>query len=442
MYVANLQATDAIQSAGLRTKPLADGMQSTEQTNFLSMLGDMLGEDAANGVTLTQSGSILALLGNLAGLAEQNGTVQPDGLNPVNGRKLPDELTGALAGMMQMLFQAPFTQNFADQVSEASAYLGIDNGDKTATTDMLMAMLVQQQGGSHANTTLASLMDAAFTQSGGISLFDTLQQGTSAAESTPQTASDALQAALQQESTAASFGILPQTATGLSAGMTTSGTTQTAEPTDLFGEFNMLRNMHQVKQQLSEHPESAAAVSGEVSFNDLLQNAHPVDAESMLTGEEAMAPAETQEILHQTLENLTQRLTGEADTYTIRLRPDGLGQITVNMTRTEEGKMLLNMIASSPKTADALNQELASLQAALSRHDAQVTEITVDQADTSLLYQQFNQQFGDQTNSGMPQQQARQQTYHGARPAAEESVEPAASGSARLADNSLLHRRI
>lgn len=442
MNVANLQATDAIQSAGLRTKPLADGTQSTGQADFLSMLGNMLGEDAANGVTSAQSGTILELLSQMTGLMEQTGTTQVNGLDSVNGKKLPDELTGALAGMMQMLFQAPFTQNFADQVSEASAYLGIDNGDKTATTDMLMAMLVQrQQGGNDANTTLSSLMDAAFTQSDGISLFEALQQGTSAAQGTPQTASDALQSALQQESTAASFGILPQTATGLSAGMTTSGTTQTAEPTDLFGEFNMLRNMHQVKQQLSEHPESAAAVSGEVSFNDLLQNAHPVDAESMLTGEEAMAPADTQEILNQTLENLTQRLSGEAETYTIRLRPDGLGQITVNMTRTEEGKMLLNMIASSPKTADALNQELASLQAALNRHDAQVTEITVDQADTSLLYQQFSQQFSDQTNSGMPQQQARQQTYHGAS-TAEETVEPAASGNARLADNSLLHRRI
>ena len=121
------------------------------------------------------------------------------------------------------------------------------------------------------------------------------------------------------------------------------------------------------------------------------------------------APLEAQStdaIRTQTLDALNEQLTAPTgDDFRIRLTPEGLGDITVQLTHAADGTIQLAMTAANPKTAACLNQELGALQEALLPHGAQITEITAAPPTESGSFMQ--QQFGqapDQSPHNHPKQ--------------------------------------
>lgn len=58
--------------------------------------------------------------------------------------------------------------------------------------------------------------------------------------------------------------------------------------------------------------------------------------------------------------------------FTVKLKPEGLGEIIVKLVQNDGGKMLMSMTASSAKTAELLNSNLSSLQNSLNQHNVEI----------------------------------------------------------------------
>ncbi len=79
-------------------------------------------------------------------------------------------------------------------------------------------------------------------------------------------------------------------------------------------------------------------------------------------------------ISDQTLNALEKNIVNKKDEFVIKLTPDGLGDITVKLIRTED-EIVVKMIASSEKTSQILNRELGILQNVLGHHNAHIQTV-------------------------------------------------------------------
>ena len=105
-----------------------------------------------------------------------------------------------------------------------------------------------------------------------------------------------------------------------------------------------------------------------------------------------------EEVLLDTTEKLTQKYE-TVETFSVKLTPEGLGDVVVNLEKTEEG-IVLELVASKESTAKLLDSEMGELQSALSQFNAQVNEIRVaepvnaqTQTNDGFLQQDFSEQF-------------------------------------------------
>lgn len=80
------------------------------------------------------------------------------------------------------------------------------------------------------------------------------------------------------------------------------------------------------------------------------------------------------------------------DEFVMKLKPEGLGEITVKMTMQESGKIALQIQTSSHAVKNLLNQELVQLKEALRPYQAEVHEVTSYVANEHFSSQQHFQQ--------------------------------------------------
>lgn len=107
-------------------------------------------------------------------------------------------------------------------------------------------------------------------------------------------------------------------------------------------------------------------------------------------------------VRQQTVEQISAKLTQKyetVETFSVKLTPEGLGDVVVNLEKTEEG-IVLELVASKESTAKLLDSEMGELQSALSQFNAQVNEIRVaepvnaqTQTNDGFLQQDFSEQF-------------------------------------------------
>lgn len=81
-------------------------------------------------------------------------------------------------------------------------------------------------------------------------------------------------------------------------------------------------------------------------------------------------------------------LQADKNEFTFKLKPEGLGEITVKMVE-ESGKIALNIIASTSKVEKLLNGELATLQQSLKPYNVEV-QPAVTQTSAASSYSAFN----------------------------------------------------
>lgn len=88
--------------------------------------------------------------------------------------------------------------------------------------------------------------------------------------------------------------------------------------------------------------------------------------------------------------------------FTVKLRPEGLGEILVKLVSDDGGKTILSMVASSEKTAQLLNRDLASLQSSLNEHNVEIennTVKTVENVNAShTSFSQYDERRQDEGN--------------------------------------------
>lgn len=107
-------------------------------------------------------------------------------------------------------------------------------------------------------------------------------------------------------------------------------------------------------------------------------------------------------VRQQTVEQITAKLTQKyepVETFSVKLTPEGLGDVVVNLEKTADG-IVLELVASEKSTAVMLNKEMSELQSALNQFNAQVNEIRVmepaqtqNQTNDGFLQQDFSEQF-------------------------------------------------
>lgn len=98
-----------------------------------------------------------------------------------------------------------------------------------------------------------------------------------------------------------------------------------------------------------------------------------------------------QPVIQQISEEFQVQMANGKDEFVMKLKPEGLGEITVKMTMQESGKIALHIQTSSAVVKQLLNDELVQLKEALRPYQTEVHEVTTYVASEHFAQQQ-NQQ--------------------------------------------------
>ena len=98
-----------------------------------------------------------------------------------------------------------------------------------------------------------------------------------------------------------------------------------------------------------------------------------------------------QPVIQQISEEFKVQMANGKDEFVMKLKPEGLGEITVKMTMQESGKIALHIQTSSAVVKQLLNDELVQLKEALRPYQTEVHEVTTYVASEHFAQQQ-NQQ--------------------------------------------------
>lgn len=153
--------------------------------------------------------------------------------------------------------------------------------------------------------------------------------------------------------------------------------------------FRFQTVVRQVADELSTHPKAKEAPDVEALQAAVEQKQFVLPQHRSLEAAAAEAPPEAKEVIPQLSTGILDNLSAGKDEFVVKLKPEGLGEITVKLVE-KEGKILLSILTSSPQVAKALSQDVAALQQSLRPLQAQVQEIAV--AESTAAGQQLNHQ--------------------------------------------------
>ncbi|WP_312939023.1 flagellar hook-length control protein FliK [Oscillibacter sp.] len=94
----------------------------------------------------------------------------------------------------------------------------------------------------------------------------------------------------------------------------------------------------------------------------------------------------------------------------LRLTPDRLGTLTIDLTRTQDGALQVVFHTTTEKAADLLSRHADSLSALLQSNNQSTVQVQVRQQEEAQQYQQQSQQQGRQQEHSRRQQDQRRQS--------------------------------
>ncbi len=113
--------------------------------------------------------------------------------------------------------------------------------------------------------------------------------------------------------------------------------------------------------------------------------------------------AQEQEIFAQIKASVTRHAEDGATDFTIKLRPEGLGEITVKLLETG-GKVTLSLAASDANVQRLLGSELNNLRDIMRPYNVEVSQVVqTNEAQGMSMQQQFSQQFSQHSYTGQQQ---------------------------------------
>lgn len=117
---------------------------------------------------------------------------------------------------------------------------------------------------------------------------------------------------------------------------------------------------------------------------------------------------DAKDVIDQMRNGILENLSKGRNEFVMKLKPEGLGEITVKMQETKEG-IAMSILASSPQVAKLISNDVAALQNALRPLHAQVQEVLytpTEAAQSAASYNAFSeqsfhqQQFAHQQHTG------------------------------------------
>lgn len=183
----------------------------------------------------------------------------------------------------------------------------------------------------------------------------------------------------------------------------TQGKPETAE--NLFGGEDQFRQSVLTAQKLLNQTGGKKVQTEEPKPIDVEALQNDVDSgrfRTALNVEKTLDQAlDTHHVMEQVETGIKDNLSLGKNEFVVKLKPEGLGEITVKMVEAES-KISLSIVTSSPQVAKLINGELAGLRETLRTYNADVHEV-VSQSDAFYSMAQ-NGQFAQQDSTRQFQQ--------------------------------------
>lgn len=159
---------------------------------------------------------------------------------------------------------------------------------------------------------------------------------------------------------------------------------------------NFASAVRTVKDQMAESESTGFREKPDV--DELQRQANAADVnQTVRTSNVAEAPPEVHEtpqpVPAQLQQAITKGMANGEEQIVVKLNPEALGEVTIEMQKAQDGSFILNIIAKNPETQRLLAGEMAQLQQNLKPMNVEVESIT-----TEHQYQMADaqQQFGGQ----------------------------------------------
>lgn len=283
---------------------------------------------------------LMALFGNgEGGITGEMGTLLQSGESEQTGKKENEAAMQMMAELFAM--NLPFMELL--QAGDAEAVLG--NGmDLSALTGLL-----QQNGQTFLSSAdLPAALNAAFSRMG----------------LTPEAVEGQLQGMENKE------GELPIISVSASDSSGSSGSSM-AEL--LEGQAKFRQAVLDAQKALSTGQKDTVGTETAIDIDALQRQIDAQRTSGEVSGAQAQeaTPADTAQQLK---ENILKNLSSGENEFTVKLKPESLGEITVNMVE-KDGKISLSILTASAQTAKLLNESVEALKNALRPLQAEVREI-------------------------------------------------------------------
>lgn len=183
----------------------------------------------------------------------------------------------------------------------------------------------------------------------------------------------------------------------------------------LQGQSQFGRAINQAQQLLKETNSTKTADVTEIDFDELqkkvdfgtflrgLSNVNSTDTPDAAT--ENTTPLASQEIFSQIKTAVAQHDQNGATDFTIKLSPEGLGEITVKLLSDGE-KMTLSLTATNANVQRLLGSELNNLRDIMRPYNVEVSQVVQTNEAQNMNMQQFGQQSSQHNYNGQQQNNA------------------------------------
>lgn len=166
-------------------------------------------------------------------------------------------------------------------------------------------------------------------------------------------------------------------------------------------------------QKLLNSDQGKSTQTEDPKFTDVEQLQSQVDSgqffQSMKVDKSLDSLPDADSVMAQIKSGIKDNVAQGKNEFIVKLKPDGLGEITVKMVEAES-KISLSIVTSNPQVAKLINGELAGLQETLHPYHANIEEV-VAQTNSPFDSAAQNGQFMQQDAAGQFQQ-FRQQNAH------------------------------
>lgn len=174
--------------------------------------------------------------------------------------------------------------------------------------------------------------------------------------------------------------------------------------------IDLARTMKSVKENVKAENNDDTAKFSEISASVTVSNPDELAQRKDISFERAFAELEMNKAKYgsadeQLYKGISDNLQKGRSEFTVKLRPEGLGEILVKLVSNEGGKAVLTMVASSEKTAELLNRDLASLQTSLNQHNVEIENNSVKVDETVMNSQTAFDQYNERQQDEAYQQQ-------------------------------------